>query len=632
MQLKKYQQKTLDELWKYIAEMKEYKPEKAAGVAFMTLRTDAQDNYPKDYHWIPELGRCPFVCIKVPTGGGKTLIAAHSVGVIFKDYLGERNDRGLAMWFVPSDAIKKQTLSNLRNRNHPYREVLDERFDNAVKVFDLSEAKAIKKDDLADNICIVVSTLSAFRRTDKEWLKAYQDNGALMSHFDGLDAANFDFLDKDKEEEIIYSLANVIKLHNPLVIVDEGHNVQTELSFEMLKGLNPSFVLEFTATPKGRSNVLVNVSAKELKKEKMIKMPIYLANKTPWQETIYEGIDKLRDLEKRAKKHKGEYIRPIMLLQAEQDIENKNKIYVGRIYKFLTDEVKIPMEEIAIQTSKKKDLPDMKTLLGRECPIRYIITVNALREGWDCPFAYVLVSVSHLGARLSVEQTIGRIMRLPNAEEKADSALNSAYIFATTQNFSQTSDLVIKGLQENGYEDIIPVANSASVPADEFKRKIDDKDAAIPYINIKDGKNPRKLDYVADLIGDVSVFKNQDAAIDFQAAEDNRIVKIDIGREGELIRDAAGKLGLIYHYKDFTEDDLLSWFREKIQRGFISVAEMNFYLKKVIDKLLKSHKLNELSVHRYQVKESIEKRINEIVDKLTEKEFNALDLLLNNNS
>ncbi|MDD5739068.1 MAG: DEAD/DEAH box helicase family protein [Candidatus Pacebacteria bacterium] len=617
MQLKKYQQKVLDELTAYLAEMKKYDTEKAAGVAFM-IRTD------KNYNWVPEIGRSPFICIKVPTGGGKTLIASHSAGIILKDYLGERSDKGLAMWFVPSDAIKTQTLNNLRDRKHPYREVLDERFSNAVKVFDLAQAKAIKKDDLMDNLCIIVSTLSAFRRTDKEWLKAYQDNGVLMPHFEELNAVDFDFLDKDKDGEIIYSLVNVIKLHNPLVIVDEGHNVQTELSFDMLKGLNPSFVLEFTATPKGQSNVLVNVSAKELKAAKMIKMPIYLANKTPWQETIYEGIEKLNDLDKRAKKIKDEYIRPIMLLQAEQDIENANRVYVEKIKNFLIQEAKIPEEQIAIQTAKKKKLPEMKKLLSKACPIRYIITVNALREGWDCPFAYVLVSVSNLGARLSVEQTIGRIMRLPNAEEKADPALNSAYIFASTQNFSQTSDMVIKGLQENGYEDIMPIASGVSVVANEYKRKIDDTKATIPFINIKDGETLRRLDYVADLIGDVEILGNQNAILDFQPVKDNRIVKIDIGNEGELIRDSAGKLGLIYHCKDFTKDDLLLWFIAKIQRGFIAIEEMSVFLKKVLDKLLTRYSFSEVARHQYQIKEAIENKVNEIVDKLTEKKFKDL--------
>ena len=495
-----------------------------------------------------------------------------------------------------------------------------------IKIFDLSEAKSIQKGDLTENLCIIVSTLSAFRRNNKEWLKAYQDNGALMNHFEELESAKIDFLDKDENGEIIYSLSNIIKLHNPLVVVDEGHNVQTELSFDMLKEMNPSFVLEFTATPRAKSNVLVDISAKELKEEKMIKMPIYLANKIPWQDTIYEGIEKLWDLEKRTKKNKGEYIRPIMLMQAEQEKESQNKVYVDKIYKFLTDpkETNIAPEEIAIQTSKRKELPDRETLLGRKCPIRYIITVNALREGWDCPFAYVLVSVSNLGARLSVEQTIGRIMRLPNAKEKSDPALNSAYIFASTKNFNQASEMVIKGLQENGYEDIIPVSGGVAVLVDEFKRKIEDKDTKVPFMNIKDGKDFRKLDYVSDLISDDAILEKQSPEVDFHITDDARIVKIDVGREGELVKDAAGKLSLIYHYKDFTREDLLAWFRIKVQRGFIAIQDMSAYLEKAIDALLEKNSISKLSASRYQVKEAIEKKIDQIMDDKTTRKFDEL--------
>ncbi|MDI6606211.1 MAG: DEAD/DEAH box helicase family protein [Candidatus Omnitrophota bacterium] len=624
MELKRYQKKTLEQLQDYILGLRKYPKDKAAGVAFMIIRTDSQDRFPKEYHWIPEIGRSPFVCIKVPTGGGKTLIAVNTVGGIYSGYLGERADKGLVIWFVPSDAIRAQTLEHLRNRKHPYREVLDQRFNNAVKIFDLSEAKSIRKDDLADNLCILVSTLSAFRRNNKEWLKAFQDNGALMDHFEELESAKIDFLDKDKNGGIIYSLVNVIKLHNPLVIVDEGHNVQTDLSFDMLQQMNPSFVLEFTATPRGQSNVLVDISAKELKEEKMIKMPVYLANKTPWQDTIHEGIEKLRDLEKRARKIKGEYIRPIMLIQAEQEKESKNKVYVDKIYEFITEDAKIPAEAIAIQTSKRKELPDRETLLGKKCPIRFIITVNALREGWDCPFAYVLVSVSNLGARLSVEQTIGRIMRLPNASEKTDQPLNSAYIFASTKNFNRASEMVIKGLQDNGYEDIIPVSGGVAVLVDEFKRKIEDKRIEIPFINIKDGKESRKLDYIGDLIGNAAILDNQSPEVDFHPADDTTIVKFDIGREGELTRDAAGKLSLIYRYKDFTREDLLTWFRITIQRGFIAMQEMNKYLNKAVGILLDKHKLGKLSAARYQVKEAIENKIDQIVDGVTTKKFNEL--------
>ncbi len=626
MELKKYQKTTLEVLEKYLAAVKKYHAEEAAaGLAFMIVRTDATDKHPKEYQWAMEIGRSPFVCIKVPTGGGKTLIAAHAVGAIFKGYLDKRNDTGLVMWLVPSDAIKTQTLNNLRNRNHPYRGALDARFDNAVKIFDLSEAKAMKRDDLADNVCVVVSTLSAFRRNNKMWLKAYQDNGTLQPHFEGLNAADFDFLDKDKAGEIVYSLCNLIKMHHPLVIADEGHNVQTELSFDMLKGLNPSFVLEFTATPREKSNVLVSVAAMELKNAKMIKMPILLANKTPWQETISEGIAKRRDLEKRANKIKGEYIRPIMLIQAEQEMENRDKVYVDRIWQYLTEEAKIPAEEIAVQTSTRKELSEMSILSSRASPIRYIITVNALREGWDCPFAYVLVSVSHLGARLAVEQTIGRIMRLPNAGEKEDSALNQAYVFATTPNFNQASAAIIKGLEANGYEGIVGKGKTIC-PSDneEYIRKIDDPDAVIPYINIRDGATMRKLDYIGDLIGDASLLKGKNAEIDFHLTANDQITKIDINEKGMLVRDAAGRLGLAYHYKDFTINDLLAWFCLRIQRGFISLDEMSAYLGRALDALLTRYSLQELSVHRYQIQEAVERKIDEIVETSAKKRFDNL--------
>jgi len=297
---------------------------------------------------------------------------------------------------------------------------------------------------------------------------------------------------------------------------------------------------------------------------------------------------------------------------------------VNRVRQFLINEAKIDPEQIAIQTGKKKDLPSIDVLLSKECPIRYIITVNALREGWDCPFAYVLVSISNLGARLSVEQTIGRIMRLPYAKERSDSALNSAYIFASTRNFTQTSEMVIRGLQSHGYEDIIQIVQGVSVSKNEFKRKIKDKKINLPYINIKRGNRFRKLDYIGDLISNASILENKSIKFNFQILDNSQVIKIDIGHDGELMKDRVGKLVLVYHCKDLTEDDLLHWFTVKIQRGFIAIDEMNAYLKKVISKLLKKYNLSQLSVHRYQIKEIIEKQIDQFVNDITTKRFNSL--------
>jgi len=227
-------------------------------------------------------------------------------------------------------------------------------------------------------------------------------------------------------------------------------------------------------------------------------------------------------------------------------------------------------------------LPTAEELADKKCPIRYIITVNALREGWDCPFAYVLVSVSNMGARLSVEQTIGRLMRLPGAKEKADPALNSAYVFACTRNFSETSEMVIKALQENGYEDVVGVANGVNIVRNVFARKIKDKNIILPLLNIKEGEKYRKMDYVGDLIGDDSILVSASFSGGVKLESDSKMIKIDIGHEGELVRDSVGKLGLIYHHQDLSRAELESWFITKIQRGFISIKEMSGYVSKAI--------------------------------------------------
>jgi superfamily II DNA or RNA helicase len=616
MQLKKYQQTVLNEIRKYAGNVRILNHPNPANFAFYE-----QTNKP--YNNVPELGNAPFVCVKVPTGGGKTLIATHAVGALFYDYFPERNDRGLVMWFVPSDAIKKQTLKNLKDRKHPFRQALDERFDNKTEVFDLKQALAIKKEDIADNVCIIVTTLSAFKREDKEWLKVFKNNGTLMDHFEHLPKARIDFLHKDKDGEIVYSLANVIRLHNPLVIVDEGHNVQTELSFAMLKELNPAFVLEFTATPKGKSNVLVDIPAQSLKDEKMIKMPLYLANKIPWQDTIVAGMEKLKELEKAAKKNK-DYIRPIMLIQAEQELENEKKVYVSKVKDFLINDLKVPEKEISIKTSKTDDLPDAQTLLSKECPVKYIITVNALREGWDCPFAYILVSVSNLGARLSVEQTIGRIMRLPYVKEHTNPILNYGYIFASTHNFSETSEMVIKSLQSNGYEDIIAVNNEIIIRPSVFKKVIKDNDIHIPLISIKDGKNFRTLSYEGDLVGEKNIFDRADTHIDLEFTQDNTIEKLDI-EKGELIHTKTGQLALIHHYKNDNREELLSWLARKISRKFVSIDEMSGFLEKTVDQLLKKHRISTLSISRFQLKEAFEKKIDDIVESVAKKHFDKIE-------
>jgi len=385
--LKNYQERSIKEFEAYLDLTVKLSSTigKSYDVAFNTFKK------PDTYKDILNNLDVPFVCIKIPTGGGKTIVAVYMVNSLYEKFFqNKRNSKGLVVWSVPSTAILSQTLSNLKDRNHWYRETLDKFFSNNVKIFNFKEALKIKKSDIVNNLCIFVTTFGAVRITNKDKRKAFQDNGDFLEHFQGI---NGDFLEKDTDGTVKNSLINVIKLANPILIIDEGHNTKTKLSYNMIRDMRPSFVLEYTATPRrAESNVLVNVTTQELKDENMVKIPINLHTVAKWEQTIRYGVEWRKKLEKIAKKEKNEYIRPIALIQAQQEKVDKDKVYVQKIYDFLINDRKILESQIVIKTATQDQLTGID-LYSPDCKIRYIITVNALREGWDNNFPYILISL-----------------------------------------------------------------------------------------------------------------------------------------------------------------------------------------------------------------------------------------------
>lgn len=90
-------------------------------------------------------------------------------------------------------------------------------------------------------------------------------------------------------------------------------------------------------------------------------------------------------------------------------------------------------------------------MLSKDCPVRYIITVNALKEGWDCPFAYILASLADRSSSVDVEQILGRVLRLPNVRKNENVMLNMSYVFTASARFSETLDSIVKGLNRAGF-------------------------------------------------------------------------------------------------------------------------------------------------------------------------------------
>ena len=447
-QLRSYQQEALDALATYLRKV----PTLGAATAFY-------DATKRPYAAAPFVDPAtPYVCVRIPTGGGKTLVAAHSIGIAGREFLQAENP--MVLWLVPSNAILDQTLAALKNLNHPYRLALAADFGRNLSVLTVGEALSLSKPDATGGACIIVATLQAFRVDDRGDRKVYEDAGALMDHFSGLTLKQMARMEKlEGTNRPVASLANVLRLHRPMVIVDEAHNARTTLSFDTLKRFDPSMILELTATPKTEpdndgqnppSNVLYHVSAAELKAEEMIKLPIRLQTDNDWQRVIGQALDCQLALEEAAKSEEadtGEYIRPIILFGAQSASRNDpSRLTPDKVAEFLTEDKRIPREQIAIHATGHNDLDKVDDISSPDCPIRYVITVQKLREGWDCPFAYVLCSVAELSSRTAVEQLLGRVMRMPNARRKTRDVLNRAYAFVASSDFQESANALKDGL------------------------------------------------------------------------------------------------------------------------------------------------------------------------------------------
>lgn len=247
------------------------------------------------------------------------------------------------------------------------------------------------------------------------------------------------------------ALLQVIRQMNPVVVVDESHNAKSELSIAMLRNLNPSFVLSMTATPTERSNIISYVNARELKKENMVKLPVVVYNRPDRKSVICDAVKLRGVLEAKAKVEAaagGNYVRPIVLFQAQPKNAEDSATFEKIKAKLVA--MGIPAGEIAIKTADKDDLKTVD-LMAPNCPIRYIITVNALKEGWDCPFAYILASLANKTSQVDVEQIVGRILRQPHARKHGEKLLNMSYVLACSADFQTTVRSVVDGLNGAGF-------------------------------------------------------------------------------------------------------------------------------------------------------------------------------------
>ena len=467
-----------------------------------------------------EAGRpIPHACLKVPTGGGKTLLAAAAL---------ERLNRptGLTLWITPSRAIYEQTKAALRNREHPYRQMLERGSGGRVKLLEKDDPFTLA--DTANYMCVMLLMLpAANRQKGREFLRMFRDSGRYPTLFPDSDdllgdgSLLKDYPDLDRSSQggpVKHSLFNVFKMLRPVVILDEAHKAygksdKTQREFaRSVNRIDPRLVIELSATPnRGISNLLVDISGVELKQEEMIKLPVQVTSFTnaDWHYTLQQAHDELERLNDEAQslqQSEGRYIRPIAVVRVERTGKNQrdgDRIHSEDARDYLIQNLGVAAEAVKVKSSQTDEIAGLD-LLCEFSSVRWIITKDALKEGWDCPFAYLLVMLDNTRAKTAITQLVGRVMRQPHAQRTRREPLDQCYVYCHNTQVGVAVEHVKLGLEQEGLDGL---GDAVTSNTDDFQRvtvkrreRFKNADIFLPKVMHEDNGGWRELDYQSHIL------------------------------------------------------------------------------------------------------------------------------------
>lgn len=376
---------------------------------------------------------------KSPTGSGKTVMMQDFLKLFSENTWDEKY---AFLWISVNDLANQSRKSFKKNLN------------GSKLIF--SEFSDIKNKILQENEILFINW-EKIRTIDKktwEWkVLAMKDNET----WENLP----NYLENTHESKI-----------KIILIVDESHkSLNTEKAQDLIqKYIKPVLQIEVSATPDSKNyDAKVEVNIDDVIEDGMIKKEVlinpnlkknYSENFDTDEYILYQALEKQKELQKLYEENNSS-VKPLILVQLPSESKSTSeldKTKLKRTIEILDNNFNINFEnkKLAIWLSNDKTNKDL--IDEESSPVEVLIFKQAIATGWDCPRAQILVMFRDIKTITFEIQTIGRILRMPEAKHYEKAELNTAYIFTDLKKAEiwvwETAKNLIKIQIANRKEDI----------------------------------------------------------------------------------------------------------------------------------------------------------------------------------
>ncbi len=372
--------------------------------------------------------------VKAPTGSGKTIIVAEWLSLLSKENLS----KSYAFIWISGNNLHKQSKEKLQNYLQDSR-------------YTLSYLEEINGNEFQENEISFVNWHSLTKQ-DKEG----NYTNILMR-----DNEN----DRNLESYIKHTKEKGIGI---VLIVDESHyHYWSKKSQDLVKTvIYPELILEVSATPtvtptpeelEYEEAGQITIRFDDVVNEGMIKKEIVINPEIGENKNFNDVADEVilgSAIQKREElcelyKQNQINVNPLLLIQLPSEGEKTSVLdesKMEKIIKTLKEKYDITLDngKLGIWLSNEKE--NLKNIEMIDNSVEVLIFKQAIALGWDCPRAQLLVIFREIKSKIFEVQTVGRILRMPEAKHYEVLDLDRAYVYTNIDKITLKEDKDTRGL------------------------------------------------------------------------------------------------------------------------------------------------------------------------------------------